>query len=222
MSSISDRDIQLINRRYSERLLQHGDDPRTLGWSDTNQQQIRFERVCKYTNPSNHSILDIGCGFGDFAHYLQDRCIHPAIYTGVDINHNLLHIARTRQYSFPTTFCCGNILTEGLMSQLPIQTYDYALAVGVFNLNFHNSLSEMTEFLFAMLDRMLQISSKLVVIDYIPNERIDPYKPEDYIATYSSQEIIHALVRRGLKFNLDLLQDPNPMQECLLVVDPSS
>ena len=89
----------------------------------------------------------------------------------------------------------------------------------MFNLNFHHSLEMMEEFLFAMIDSMANISSKRVILDFIPDIRHDSYIAEEYIATYSLLNIHNFLSSRHLKYILDLSQDPNPMSEALLILD---
>ena len=65
----SNQEISKINKRYNARLIKHGCSPKTLGWSGKKQQIKRFEKFNSILNFQNKSILDIGCGFGDFYSY---------------------------------------------------------------------------------------------------------------------------------------------------------
>lgn len=52
--------------RYSERYYKLGRDVKTLGWGNEEQQFFRFKQVMRIMQCSGKSLLDIGCGFGDF------------------------------------------------------------------------------------------------------------------------------------------------------------
>ena len=218
MNYLSTSQIDSINSRYSNRLSVHGDAPQTLGWSSKTQQTTRFERFTRYLSAQDFSLVDVGCGFGDLAQHLASTNYYPCAYLGIDINPKLLEVAHSRQLPFPSSFICSNIL-DSTHPVSPPSSFDYVVASGVFNLNFHHSLEMMEEFLFAMIDSMANISSKRVILDFIPDIRHDSYIAEEYIATYSLLNIHNFLSSRHLKYILDLSQDPNPMSEALLILD---
>lgn len=79
---------------YSKLLKKYGYDPRSLGWGPRKgKQTLRFEILCQIGNISNCSILDIGCGFGDFYGYLQFKKIKTN-YIGIDINTDLIKLGK--------------------------------------------------------------------------------------------------------------------------------
>ena len=220
---MSSAQIQSINSRYSKRLFVHGKSPLSLGWSDQTQQWERFTRfldvIMRYSKP--YSVLDIGCGFGDFASFLEDRKAFPKFYTGLDINNDLLEVARAANYSFPYEFYCDNLLESHHFLGSASPKHSFVVAAGLFNYNFHDSPEKMHEFAFAMIDRMLSLATERVIIDFIPVDRTDSYQPEPYIALYSIPQILSYLTDKGLMFSLDLSQRPNPMQEALLIIEAS-
>lgn len=215
--------IQSINSRYSDRLLVHGDSPLSLGWSDKAQQYLRFARFLDVMvrHPQPYSVLDIGCGFGDFARFLEESKSPPKFYTGLDINNDLLEIARSTNFSFLSSFHCANILERQSCLDSFESSHTFVIAAGLLNYNFHDSLDKMYEFAIAMIERMLSLSTDRVIIDFIPLDRSDSYQPEPYIALYSVPQILSYLTGRGLMFTLDLSQKPNPMQEALLIIESS-
>jgi SAM-dependent methyltransferase len=220
-NSISPSQIKSINARYSDRLLVHGNSPLSLGWSDKSQQYLRFNRffetIIRYPEP--YTILDIGCGFGDFASFLDVSKNPPNLYAGLDINNDLLEVARSSHYSFPSQYHCLNILEDSSFPTSDNFKFSFAIAVGLFNYNFHDSSEKMHDFAFAMIEKMLSLCTKSVIIDFIPDKKIDSYEPEPYIALYSISRIISYLTEKGLLFSLDLSQKPNPMQEALLIIE---
>jgi SAM-dependent methyltransferase len=218
---ISSSQIQSINSRYTNRLLVHGNSPLSLGWSDKSQQYLRFNRfldaIIRYPEP--YSILDVGCGFGDFASFLESSKNPPKLYTGIDINNDLLEVARAKHYSCESHFFCANILADDKLLAEDTLKSSFVMAAGLFNYNFHDSSKKMHEFVFAMIEKMLSLCTERVIIDFIPDNRIDSYEPEPYIALYSIPKILTYLADKGLLFSIDLTQKPNPMQEALLIIN---
>ncbi len=218
MTNLNPEHIKKINQRYSNRLSLHGEDPKTLGWSSQKQQESRFSRIANHAECRNQNILDVGCGFGDLAAYIQKSTAYPRKYIGVDINPDLIRIAETKKYPFLTKFYSGDILNTGLYNKVKAEEVNISIALGLFNLNFLNNQESMKYFLFTMLSKMIEISSSTVIIDFIPKQKIDTYPEEEYIATYDLNDIITFLTRQRLKYTIDMSQDPNPMSETLLCV----
>src|SRR5688572_25889826 len=83
--------------RYSARYHSLGRHIRTLGWGSEEQQGYRFENTLHAGDFNNKSILDIGCGFGDYANFLRRHKIQFASYTGWDLNPDFINEARKVQ-----------------------------------------------------------------------------------------------------------------------------
>jgi len=119
-----------INAYYKALYTRFGQDVRSLGWS-THGQQARFEFVRSLIPDAARSVLDIGCGFGDFADCLAAK--RPEIaYTGWDINPDFIEICRKRDKG---TFALRDILTE---PPLP-GSYDVCILIGSLNAGADNS-----------------------------------------------------------------------------------
>jgi SAM-dependent methyltransferase len=79
---------------YTKLVEKHGYDPRSVGWgSKKGKQSIRYHILTEIGDLTNSTVLDIGCGFGDFYGYLkyQKKNIQ---YFGIDINPKLIEIAK--------------------------------------------------------------------------------------------------------------------------------
>jgi SAM-dependent methyltransferase len=79
---------------YYERLIrQYGHDPRACDYGRPESQQIKF-RVLSEVMPLSHcSLLDVGCGFADFATYL-DQKFCEVDYSGIDLCESMVAEAR--------------------------------------------------------------------------------------------------------------------------------
>src|SRR5512147_1420956 len=114
---------------YNFHLKKFGDRPEALRW--TPQGQLKRYHMLADIAPAkelnNSTVLDYGCGTGDFYRFLKRRSIQVK-YTGVDINENFIALARKK---YPEcTFRVMNAdddVVEGL--------FDYIFICGVFNLN---------------------------------------------------------------------------------------
>lgn len=95
----------------------------------TSASQIKrfreFEKL--FHSKENFSLLDVGCGFSDFFAYLLGNDYKDLRFTGIDINEKMTGESQRR---FPeSTFITGTV--EALPES---ETYDYAVASGVYNL----------------------------------------------------------------------------------------
>ncbi|MEJ2043728.1 MAG: class I SAM-dependent methyltransferase [Reinekea sp.] len=61
------------------------DDVQTLGWKNLQSQQKRFDIIAELVDFNNTSVLDAGCGKGDFLRFLLQRS-NAVRYIGIDLN----------------------------------------------------------------------------------------------------------------------------------------
>ena len=110
---------------YTERMQKYGVCQEALGWLK-NRANLRFEILCSLWNLNHASILDVGCGFGDFYGFLRKRGVEGFSYLGVDINPALIDVAASL---YPDArFEVANIAE----AHLP-ESFDYGFASGLFN-----------------------------------------------------------------------------------------
>ena len=77
-------------KRYEDRLNKYGVSVKTMGWRNQKQQFLRFRILKEISeNLEGTSVLDIGCGFGDFYNYLKKNDINVK-YTGFDISPKII------------------------------------------------------------------------------------------------------------------------------------
>lgn len=78
-----------------ERLLtEHGDSPRALDWSHEGQS-ARFAVLHDVGVEPDDAVLDLGCGLGHFANYLEER-LWRGTYVGVDASSAMIEAATRR------------------------------------------------------------------------------------------------------------------------------
>ncbi len=105
---------------------QFGDSPMALRWTPEGQRK-RYEAFLSILGDiQDKSVLDLGCGRGDFYGFLKSKGIRVT-YTGIDLNENFIEEARRAHPE--ASFMVRDIEEEALEGE-----FDIALAIGVFNL----------------------------------------------------------------------------------------
>lgn len=115
---------------YQAKLKAHGlNDPQALSYNSRTTQELRFAQFLKLL-PKNKlvTILDVGCGLGDFAEYLARHEYGNIKYTGLDIVPEMIAGAKQKQPNH--NFICGDLFT----TTLPI--FDYVFSSGALNIIF--------------------------------------------------------------------------------------
>ncbi|MBI4354998.1 MAG: class I SAM-dependent methyltransferase [Candidatus Omnitrophica bacterium] len=136
-------------KRYADRQARWGATAQTLGWRDAAQQALRFAVLAEVGDLSGRSVLDVGCGFGDFYGYLLAQGRRPSLYVGVDVAPSLLQVARERHPGI--RFEERDIVTQPMAEQ-----FDYVVESGVLN----HRLQDNEQAARAMLEAMYRLSRR--------------------------------------------------------------
>jgi SAM-dependent methyltransferase len=97
-----------------------------LEWTHRRTQRMRFEAFLQDHDLAGRTVLDVGCGLGDFYAHLRQRGI-DAHYTGYDISPAMVRQCRSRYGD--TCFESGNFLDFA-----PDSRFDYTVAFGIHNI----------------------------------------------------------------------------------------
>jgi methyltransferase family protein len=156
---MDDREIDLVLRRYNERLAALGPVPEALGWTK-GRHTLRYHMLLEPWHLSDEELLDFGCGFGDMYQYCRTHL--PGVrYHGYDLNPSLVAAGRER---YPEAdLRSGNALREGLHG-----SWDVIVASGLFNL----LLAENRAFIEAMFDLFARHARKGFAANFLSN-RVD-------------------------------------------------
>jgi SAM-dependent methyltransferase len=121
---MNDREIEVVLRRYTERLAALGPVPEALGWTK-GRHKLRYQILLEHWGLEAGELLDFGCGFGDMYAYCREH--FPGLrYHGFDLNPALIAAGRER---YPEAkLSSGDALKTGLTGQ-----WDLIVASGVFN-----------------------------------------------------------------------------------------
>ncbi|OVE81100.1 hypothetical protein BVY03_04685, partial [bacterium K02(2017)] len=113
------------------------DDLKKVSWSSRTTQEARFRIFDQLGDLNNHSLLDIGCGLGDFYRYLTNQGL-IIDYTGFDIMPEFILKAGKK---YPK----AKFATKNILFNPPNHQFDYCFSSGIFafgNLSFFKQMIE--------------------------------------------------------------------------------
>ncbi len=158
LAGLTEADRARIITRHAAALERHGYRPQALFWQDRDVQTARFGVIADAMLSAPASLLDVGCGFGDFYLWLQQQGITPA-FTGVDVSPDMIFAARSR---FPAArWLEGELLTVAL----PEAGYDVVTLSGALN----EPIAEADAYAQAVIARMWALARRQVIFNMLDN-----------------------------------------------------
>jgi SAM-dependent methyltransferase len=175
MNERYEEDLAYVRGRYQKRIATDGTTFKSMNSGTEEKQRIRHA-VHQSIIRTGNSILDVGCGIGQFYKSVRDR--DPSVeYTGVDIVPEYIEHCKT---SFPDAkFELRNIFEKGIGGE-----FDVIVASQVFNARYPNN--DNLEILKLFLTTAFQHARVGVTVDMLTSYA-DFNQPELY---YYSPEAI--------------------------------
>ena len=138
---------------YKAAFEKYGVDPKALCWNDASSQRLRFEILLEaLPKPlDSYSIVDAGCGLGDFYLFLQEKGVLPKRYIGIDSFEAFAAVAKRRTKQ---KIVCADVLHVALPKA------DYYVCSGALN-----TLSIFESLLF--IKRCLDASSQGFIFNFL-------------------------------------------------------
>ena len=115
-----------IARIYDDLVERYGHDPRACDYGRPLSQQIKFRVLADVASIANKRLLDVGCGFADYADYLQER-YGSVLYSGLDLSQRMIEKAKLLHPNLDLRV--GNIMDEAAREE-----FDIVSANGIFYL----------------------------------------------------------------------------------------
>ena len=148
---------------YLQLFKKHGISHKSLGW-DKGKQFLRFDQLTKFWRLQDCSILDVGCGFGDFVYYLKSKDTWTSIhYLGIDLIDKFVQVAKKSHDENNIEFISGDFLDATFKKD-----FDYVISSGVFNLK--NNLEDNYKIIQIYIAKMLLHCNKSVSIDFLSDQ----------------------------------------------------
>jgi SAM-dependent methyltransferase len=144
--------LENINHYYTDKIKIYGATPKGVDWNGEESQFIRFEQLSKIINKDIFSINDIGCGYGKYFEYLQNRFLNFNYY-GFDLSQEMIKNAK----SLYSNKGGGFMQVDNLEN---IDKADYSVASGIFSVKLEHNESEWLSYILSTLEDMNEKSIK--------------------------------------------------------------
>jgi 2-polyprenyl-3-methyl-5-hydroxy-6-metoxy-1,4-benzoquinol methylase len=196
------KDINETLTRYEKRYQKYGNSIKTLASGNATRRKIRFKILEDIGIKKNSSVLDVGCGFGDFYKFLKGKNKN-IIYHGIDIVPE--HIKEAKK-KFPIAkFDVKDIFSLNFKKK-----YDYVVCSQVFN---HKLSQDNFKLVKKIIPKMYSLSSKGCVIDFLTNY-VD-YK-EKHLYYYNPEKVFK--YAKTISKNVTLRHDYNLFEFSLYIL----
>ena len=182
-----------ITAFYKKRVEKYGPDPRSVGWKNRYNQRIRFHTFCNEFNFSKKSVLDVGCGVGDFYHYLKSLK-KDVQYTGIDACEEMIQTAKE-------TYPSGQFYTTWLEEYQTKIPFDSVVASGIFALR----VTDQKNYFLRQLQRAYSLASEVLMVNILTTETT---KKEQFDCFYYYDPV-----------DLLLLKKLTPSPQCINIID---
>ena len=179
---------EVVKKFFNELTEKHGYNPKSLAYGSEKSQKIKFGIATEVGIGDNCSVLDIGCGFGDYFNYLKQRGIKNVKYCGVDISNKIVEVAKKKN-------SLANVI-EGNVLDLPDdEKYDYVISLGFNCVKTDSNWETLIE----VLEKMWRLCKKGIVYNgvstfsEISSEKtyfVSPIKVIDYIMNNLTYKVV--------------------------------
>ena len=172
---------------YKKAIDKYGISAQGVHWNSEFSQYKRFEVLTSFIQDSikDSSIIDAGCGFGEYYNYLFDNNLKPKSYLGIDCEEQMIKLASKRFLN--TKFEVQDILNDSLLN------CDYYICSGAMNL-----LKK--EEVFTFIEKCFKASNKAFIFNFIKNDSLTNVKYSD-IMDFSSKLSKQMFLKEGYLSN---------------------
>ena len=169
--------IPTNNEFYSESIQEHGISAQGVRWNNKHSQYKRFEAITKRIKKdiTTSTIVDVGCGFGEYFSYLQTNKKSPIKYIGIDCEQDMINICKKRFQS--EDFYLKDVLTDELLYG------DYLVCSGALNILEYNEID-------IFISKCFEYSRKAFVFNSLKNltfNNVKQYEIVDICKKYSQK-----------------------------------
>lgn len=170
-------DTTIINY-YDEKAKEHGAVSKGVDWNGKKSQYLRFDVLSNiFQEKSDFSLLDYGCGYGEFLSYLDKNNYKNISYTGFDLSDEMITQAKLK--------FSNNYFTNTTSYNI---TYDYTILSGTLHVKLKNNNDIWKNHIMETLDYLNQVSKKGFAFNLLTSYSDAEYM-KDHLYYASPEEI---------------------------------
>ena len=199
--------LDTVNNYYTEKVKEHGVNPKGDDWNSVESQELRFKQLCSVIEPNDSfSILDFGCGYGAMLDYLTNTK-GAFNYTGLDISEEMI-AQGVKTHADNKSATWKTKLAEG-------EVFDYTIASGVFNVRLDIGDDEWKQYITSTLDIINKHSTKGFAFNMLTSYSDKEYM-RDYLY-YADPAFFFDYCKRNFSKYVALLHD-YPLYEYTIII----
>ena len=179
---------EIVKDFFNKLVEKHGYSPKSRAYSGEKSQKIKFNIVTEVGIEDNCSVLDVGCGFGDYFNYLKQRGIKNVKYCGIDISNKIVDFAKEKN-------SLVNVIQGNVLDLSDDEKYDYVISLGFNCVKTGTNWETLTQ----VLDKMWKLSKKGIAYNAVSTFSEDsprkiyfvsPAKVIDYIMNNLTYKVV--------------------------------
>ncbi len=153
---------------YSKSIKEFGISAQGVHWNSKHTQYKRFEIITKLIKKDiiSSTLVDVGCGFGEYYKYLEINNKLPIKYTGIDCEEQMINVCKKRLPS--QEFKKQDILIDSL------ENADYYICSGALNIL---SIDEV----YVFIERCFLASNKGFIFNFLKSQSFNNIQVEQII-----------------------------------------
>jgi SAM-dependent methyltransferase len=201
--------LESVEKYYSDKITTFGDSPNGVDWNSIESQYLRFDQLSKVISEhSNFTILDYGCGSGEYVKYLDSKMDDEKYsYIGYDISNSMLNLAREK-FKFK-----NNVFFDSIM---PSKNVDFTIASGIFNVRLDIvSNLDWNKYIIETLNSINEVSSEGFSFNALTKYSDKEYM-KDYLY-YADPLALFDYCKLNFSKNVALLHDYNLFEFTIIV-----
>ena len=182
---------------------------RYVSWNSTNNQHLRYFQLVDNIDFNFTSVLDVGCGVGDFLEYLNINHFSLKDYKGIDILDDMVDGAKSKHPDINVE--CVDVFDY-------FETHDYAVCNGTINTRVFDDDEEQKSFGFNFINKLNSITSKGFALNFLTDFTDERIKVNELF--YYSPELMYTYCKMNYG-NVKLISDYGDglnEDDCVLIV----
>lgn len=193
-----------VESYYSDKIRTYGINPKGVDWNGKESQYIRFSQLSNIIKFDSFSILDYGCGYGEYLNYLKINNYNFQYY-GYDISLPMIENAKKL---FPA-------ISVSFSNKLDKCKYDYVIASGLFNVRNDISDSDWLSYLLTEIKHLDTLSNSGFAFNALTKYSDESFK-KNYLF-YADPLYLFDYCKKNFSKNVAILHDYNLYEFTILV-----
>jgi SAM-dependent methyltransferase len=181
---------------YSSKLAVYGPTSRGVDWKDAASHELRHRQFLRlFGDDRGASVLDLGCGFGDFCRFLR-AAGYQGSFVGYDVAPNMIAEA-SRLY--------GESNCQWRVGAEPAEVVDFAVASGIFNVKGDVPIDAWSQYVHDTIDTLARAGRRGFAFNVLSLSS-DPERRAPNLYYADASEMLSYCLRRYGR-SVALLQD---------------